>query len=54
MELGVFPKDVAKLTGQNRNNLERLVKRFNLKEIRVSGDPEVPRNTVRVKCLADA
>jgi histone acetyltransferase (RNA polymerase elongator complex component) len=53
MELGVFPKDVAKLTGQNRNNLERLVKRFNLKEIRVSGDSEVPRNTVRVKCLAD-
>ena len=52
MELRVFPNDVPKLIGQNRSNLVRLVQRFNLKTIRVSGDPDVPRNTVRAKRLA--
>jgi len=44
----VFPDDVPKVMGQNKANIKRLTKRFNLDTIHVVADVTVPENTVRV------
>jgi len=45
----VYPDDVPKVVGQNKMNIKRLTKRFNLDAIRVMADSTVPENTVRVR-----
>ena len=44
----VFPDDIPRVTGQNKANIKRLTKRFNLDTIHVMGDVTVPKNTIRV------
>jgi histone acetyltransferase (RNA polymerase elongator complex component) len=47
--LMVSPYDVPKMVGQHKENIKRLVRRFDLDDIRVVGHPTVLENTVRVK-----
>lgn len=47
----VYPRDLSRLMGLNKDNIKRLSKRFHLEELRVMPDPAVPENTVRVENL---
>jgi histone acetyltransferase (RNA polymerase elongator complex component) len=49
----VFPEDVPKLVGQNRENIKRLTSRFKLRDICVIADPQIPKNTVRIERLVE-
>ncbi|MDY6989019.1 MAG: radical SAM protein [Thermodesulfobacteriota bacterium] len=44
----VYPSDIPKLVGQERENIRRLVARFHLERLQVLPDGTVPENTVQV------
>ncbi|MBW2037582.1 MAG: radical SAM protein [Deltaproteobacteria bacterium] len=46
--LKVHPRDVSRMKGIKNHNIEQLMKRFDLKELRVIPDPEVSQDMLKV------